>query len=170
MGVNRRFRLFFRKSFLSRYPEFAEVDCKKNFGTDLSCFGRLSDEMSHKNLYVLFYFIERGDGVFVVDIGLGGGESWMNRLGSHGPWSPGLRRIEGYWKGSRMGFWWNFLSTEKLRLRNRKTEHQEWVYPKDGDEAEIFAAAFDDFAQRFERFILTPFHVCLADVPDIAAQ
>ena len=62
------------------------------------------------------------------------------------------------------------ISLEKLRLRNRKTEHQEWVYPKDGDEAEIFAAAFDDFAQRFERFILTPFHVCLADVPDIAAQ
>ncbi len=42
--------------------------------------------------------------------------------------------------------------------------------PKDGDEAEIFAAAFDDFAQRFETFILTPFHIRLADVPNIAAQ
>ena len=49
-------------------------------------------------------------------------------------------------------------------MRRRKTAHQEWVYPKDGDEAEIFAAAFDDFAQRFETFILMPFHARLADV------
>ncbi|WP_395140382.1 hypothetical protein [Armatimonas sp.] len=119
MGVNRRFRLFFRKSFLSRYPEFAEVDCKKSFGTDLSCFGRLSDEVPRKNLYVLFQFHSERDAYFTIEIGIGEGEAWT-QFGE--VWQPGRKRMGCYRESYRGDFWWNLVSTEKLRLRNRKTE------------------------------------------------
>jgi len=169
MGVNRRFCLFFRKSFLSRYPEFTEVDCKQSFGTQVSCFGRLSDEVPHKNLYVLLYFHSDRDAYCTIEIGIG--SDWTKLEGAYqAAWHPGRTRMGSYLENARGDFWWNLLSTEKLRLRNRKTAHQEWVYPKDGDEAEIFSAAFDDFAQRFETSVVAPFHTHLTDAVADDAQ